>query len=117
MTELLPSSSLISQLQPSELGRLKFETALSSLRARRITQGAGTLLVLLGLTVMTGWLLHLPSLIQLLPGQVGMVFSTAICFALAGVALLIPGRWPTLRRRGQTALGGLMVLAAGAMLV
>ena len=108
MTELLPSPSLISQLQPSEL---------SSLRARRITQGAGALLVLLGLTVMTGWLLRLPSVLQVLPGQVAMVFSTALCFALAGAALLIPGRWPTLRRHGQTALGGLMVLAAGAMLV
>ena len=108
MTELLPSPSLISQLQSSEL---------SSLRARRITQGAGALLVLLGLTVMTGWLLRLPSVLQVLPGQVAMVFSTALCFALAGAALLIPGRWPTLRRRGQTALGGLMVLAAGAMLV
>lgn len=66
--------------------------------------------MLLGLIVMTSWLLRLP-------GQVGMVFSTALCFALAGAALLIPGRWPALRRHGQTALGSLMVLVAGAMLV
>ena len=108
MPDALPSPSLISQLQPSEL---------SASRARRITQGAGTLLVLLGLTVMAGWLLRLPSVLQVLPGQDAMVFSTALCFALAGAALLIPGHWPTLRRRGQTALGGLVVLAAGAMLV
>ena len=69
------------------------------------------------MTTMTGWLLRLPSLLQVLPGQVGMVFSSALCFAMAGAALLIPGRRPALRRRGQTALGGLMVLAAGAMLV
>ena len=108
MPETLTRLSIIPQAQRLEL---------SSARARRVGQGAGTLLVLLGLTVMTGWLLRQPSLIQLVPGHVGMVFSTAMCFALAGVALLIPGRWPTLRRRGQTALGGLMVLAAGAMLV
>ena len=90
---------------------------LPSVRARRLTGGAGAFLALLGLTVMTGWILHLPGLLQVLPGQVGMVFSTALCFALAGAALLIPGRWPTLRRRGQTALGGLIALAAGAMLV
>ena len=58
-------------------------------------QGAGTLLLLLGLTVMAGWLLRLPGVLQILSGQVAMVFSTALCFALAGVALLIPGRWPT----------------------
>lgn len=86
-------------------------------RARWVTLGAGAFLLLLGLAFMTGWLLHLPSLLQVLPGQVAMVFSTALCFALAGAALLIPGRWPTWRRRGQTALGGLIVLAAGAMLV
>ena len=108
MTETLPSHSIILHAEQPEL---------SSLRARWATQGAGALLVLLGLTAMAGWLLRLPSLLQLLPGQVGMVFSTALCFTLAGTALLIPGRWPTMRRRGHTALGGLMVLAAGAMLV
>ena len=90
---------------------------LPSVRARRLTGGAGAFLALLGLTVMAGWLLRLPGLLQVLPGYVGMVFSAALCFALAGAALLIPGRWPTLRRRGQSALGGLIVLAAGAMLV
>lgn len=108
MTETLTSHSIIPQAQRLEL---------SALRARWVAQGAGTLLILLGLTSMAGWILRQPSLLQVLPGQAGMVFSTAMCFALAGAALLIPGRWPTLRRRGQSALGGLMVLAAGTMLV
>ena len=63
MTETRTSHSISPQAQRLEL---------SSLRARRITQGAGTLLVLLGLTVMTGWLLRLPSVLQVLPGQVAM---------------------------------------------
>jgi len=108
MIETQPGQSIVPSAQQPEL---------PSLRARRITQGAGALLVLLGLIAMAGWLLHLPGLLQILPGQVGMVFSTALCFALAGAALLIPGRWTTLRRRGQTALGGLIVLTACAMLV
>lgn len=86
------------------------------MHAWRLTQTAGVLLFLLGVTVMSGWLLRLPSLLQVAPGQVAMVFSTALCFALAGVALLIPGRWPTLRRRGHIGLGGLIFLIAGAML-
>ena len=108
ISETLVSHSIIPQAHRLEL---------SALRARWVAQGAGTLLILLGLTSMAGWLLRQPSLLQVLPGQVGMVFSTALCFALAGAALLLPGRWPTLRRHGQTPLGGLMVLAAGAMLV
>ncbi len=108
ISETPTSHSIIPQAQRLEL---------SALRARWVAQGAGTLLILLGLTSMAGWILRQPSLLQVLPGQVGMVFSTALCFVLAGAALLIPGRWPTLRRRGQSALGGLMVLAAGTMLV
>ena len=72
---------------------------------------------MLGVGFMTGWILRLPSLLQVLPGQVAMVFSTALCFALAGAALLLPRRLSALHRRGQTALGGLIALAAGVMLV
>ncbi len=108
MTETLPDYSIVPAATQLEL---------PSLRVRRVTQGTGAFLVLLGLIVMAGWLLRLPSLLQILPGSVSMVFSTALCFALAGAALLIPERWPTLRRRGLTALGGLVALAAGAMLV
>ncbi len=55
-------------------------------------QIAGTLLVALGLAVMTGWLLHIPALIQILPGYVAMVFNTALCFVLCGAALLTTSR-------------------------
>ena len=87
------------------------------MRARGVTQAAAALLVALGLTTMMGWLLRLPGLLQVRPGQVGMVFSEALCFALAGAALLIPARWLALRRHGPPVLGGLIVLVATAMLV
>ena len=102
MTETLPRAAI---------------TSAPSRRTLRITQGAGALLVILGLTVLTGWLLRLPHLVQLVPGYVGMVLSTALCFGLAGIGLLIPRRRTGWRRRAYSALGGLISLIAGAMLL
>ena len=107
MTKTLPNASILAPAQPAEQ---------VSARARAVTQVAAVLLVALGLATMTGWLLRLPGLVQLLPGQVGTVFGTALCFTLAGAALLIPVQWSVLRRRALPALGGLIVLAATAML-
>ena len=108
MTETLPNLSLLAPPQPPEQ---------AASRARAVTQVAAVLLVALGLATMVGWLLRAPGLLQILPGQVAMAFGTALCFALAGAALLIPTRWPVLRRRVLPAVGGLIVLAAAAMLV
>ena len=107
MTETLPNASILAPAQAAEQ---------ASSRARAVTQVAAVLLLALCLATMTGWLLRLPGLLQLLPGQVGMVIGTALCFALAGAALLIPVQWSVLRRRALPALGGLIVLAATAML-
>ena len=74
MTKTLPNASILAPAQPAEQ---------VSSRARAVTQVAALLLVALGLATMTGWLLRLPGLLQLLLGQVGMVFGTALCFALA----------------------------------
>ncbi len=49
---------------------------------------AGFLLVSLGMTVMTGWWLHVPQLVSPVPHAVPMVINTALCFAIAGAALL-----------------------------
>ena len=108
MTEAQPNPPILAPAQPPEQ---------ASLHARGVTQAAAALLVALGLTTMMGWLLRLPGLLQVMPGQVGMVFSEALCFALTGAALLIPARWPAPRRHGPPALGGLIVLVATAMLV
>jgi PAS domain S-box-containing protein len=76
----------------------------------------GALLVVLGIAVILGWVLHKPIMVQIAPGFVAMVFNTALCFAFGGIALLLPERYPDLRRRGQMLLGGLMILLALAVL-
>ena len=43
----------------------------------------------LGLYIMMGWLLKEPTMVQLRPGQVAMVFNTAFCFAISGLALVL----------------------------
>src|SRR5256885_11540930 len=73
----------------------------------------GALLVLLGGTVMIGWAMQLSLLVRLLPGFTPMVFDTALCFVLAGGALLAPFSEADRYRRVTTVLGvGLLFLAA-----
>jgi diguanylate cyclase (GGDEF)-like protein len=55
-----------------------------------ITQLCGALAVFLGLTVLLGWVLQNPTLIQIFSSLVGMVISTAVCLSLAGACLLMP---------------------------
>ncbi len=74
----------------------------------------GTLLVLLGGTVMLGWRLQIVPLVRVMPEFAPMVFNTALCFALAGGALLASFS-DTKRDVGVTAIG--VVLATIAALV
>ena len=39
---------------------------------------------------MVGWMLRIPVLVQIRPDFVAMVFNTALCFALIGIAFLVP---------------------------
>lgn len=55
---------------------------------------AGLLILGLGLTVIFGWIFHKASYVQMKPEFVGMVFMTAFCFSLFGVALLM-SIWPS----------------------
>src|SRR5436190_22462920 len=73
----------------------------------------GALLVLVGGTVMLGWPLQMPTVVRVYPAFTPMVFNTALSFALAGVALLIPLSNPT-RHAQVTTTGGcaLVVLAS-----
>jgi diguanylate cyclase (GGDEF)-like protein/PAS domain S-box-containing protein len=57
----------------------------------------GLLLLGLGLEVMAGWLLQVPVMVEIRRGLVAMVFNTALCFALAGAALVLPGLHRPLR--------------------
>ena len=72
----------------------------------------GGLLGLFGLTVMTGWLIRSPVLVQISPGLVAMVFNTALGFALCGLALMLPAqpRWSRARQ-----LAGALTLALGVL--
>ncbi|MDD5330673.1 MAG: EAL domain-containing protein [Sulfuricella sp.] len=45
-------------------------------------------MILLGLAVLAGWLLHVPVLVQLAPGFAAMTYPAAVGFCLAGAALL-----------------------------
>ncbi len=72
-------------------------------------------LLLLGTSVMLGWWLKIAPLVQIVPGFTAMVFNTALCFTLAGAALLLPERvhW---RQRAQTAIGFTIALFAALIL-
>jgi PAS domain S-box-containing protein len=79
--------------------------------------GIGAALILLGITVMAGWMLRNAAMVRILPNFVGMVFSTALCFALIGFALLLPSlkvRWAPV---AQTATGWAVMTFAALILV
>src|SRR3979490_2060620 len=76
----------------------------------------GAVLVLLGGTVTVGWWMQLSLLVRVLPGFTPMVFNTALCFALAGGALLAPFSAPDRYRRATTAIGAALVLIAALVL-
>src|ERR1700704_2587065 len=76
----------------------------------------GAVLVLLGGTVTVGWWMQLSLLVRVLPGFTPMVFNTALCFVLAGGALLVPFSDTDRYRRVTTAIGGALVLIAALVL-
>ena len=57
--------------------------------ALRLAQVMGVLTVLLGLSVLAGWALHIETLKTVLPNYVSMKANTALCFILSGTALLL----------------------------
>src|SRR5712691_769536 len=77
---------------------------------------AGALLVLLGGTVMLGWWMQLSFLVRVLPDFAPMVFNTALCFVLAGGALLIPFSDALWHRRVTTVIGGALAIISAVIL-
>ena len=73
---------------------------------------AGALLVLLGGAVMLGWWMQLSPLVRVLPAFAPMVFNTALCFVLAGSALLTPVSDAQRHERVTAVLGGALAIIA-----
>ena len=59
------------------------------LRLRSFPQTTGTLIVVLGVLVLGGWLFDFQILKSVFPGLVPMKANTAVCFILAGISLLL----------------------------
>lgn len=81
----------------------------------RAALAIGTSIAGFSLVMMAGWLARSRSIVQFLPGFV-MVFNTALCFTLSGLALAADALPEPARRRTQTVLG-ITVAAIGGMVL
>jgi PAS domain S-box-containing protein len=76
-------------------------------------QLAGMFLALSGLAVTTGWLMHQLRLHQLLAEYFPVALSAALCFLVAGVALLLPQSRPRTWYAAQLAATLVLVVLGG----
>ncbi len=76
----------------------------------------GLLLLALGLQVMAGWLLQVRAMVEIRHGLVAMEFNTALCFALSGLALALPG-WHHRLRQLPRVVGLLLCSLCGLVLI
>jgi signal transduction histidine kinase/DNA-binding response OmpR family regulator len=80
----------------------------------RLAAGAAIFVVVLGLTVLTGWITHTTWLVQLLPHLPPMTRNTAACFVLSGLALLMLAlgspRWPAVLCAGLAGAVSLLTI-------
>jgi hypothetical protein len=83
-------------------------------RARPVTRIAGLVTALLGAAVLVGWALDIETLKRLSPTFVPMHANAALCFLLAGVALLLQTRPGAISRR--VAMAGAAIVAAIALI-
>ncbi len=77
----------------------------------------GIAVTLLGFFVMLGWLLHVRAMVEIRAGYVAMVFNTALCFALSGVALALPGVRGRPAPKFQTLAGGIVFVLCATILL
>ena len=70
----------------------------------------GAVLALIGAATACGWLLHLPTVVQIVPGLVPMVFNTGLGFLGVGVALALGSRPSPAARRVRTGVAFAVVM-------
>lgn len=63
----------------------------------------------LGVSVMLGWALHLAPVVQYRTNSLALVFGSALCIALAGIALLLPLIHAGRARQAQAAIGWVLI--------
>ncbi len=71
----------------------------------------------IGVSVVTGWFLHYPTLVQVRPGLVAMVFNTALCLTFGGIALVLPDSRSRFGHRIRFAVGVLLLVLGTVVLV
>lgn len=71
------------------------------------------LVVLIGMTVMVGWMTHTSGLIQISPQFAPMQFNTAILFVLSGLGVLFLDRW----QKVSAGLGAIIFLLSAITLL
>jgi diguanylate cyclase (GGDEF)-like protein/PAS domain S-box-containing protein len=69
--------------------------------------------VALGLSAVSGWLLHVPALFEIRAGLVPMVFNTGLCFLLSGSAIALLARTTPAAARVRRVLACLVMLLCG----
>ena len=72
--------------------------------------------VVLGMVVIVGWVLNIPSWIQVLPGAVPMQFNTALLFVLCGLSLAFKRKPDQIPRLSPYA-GGFVLLVSSLTLI
>jgi two-component system sensor histidine kinase/response regulator len=72
-------------------------------------------IVLLGVSVLVGWYLHIPVLIRVIPGSIAMQVNAALCFILLAACAVIKVLYP--ERRAIYGIGGGIVLVIGLLTV
>jgi PAS domain S-box-containing protein len=80
-------------------------------------QVAGIFLAMSGLAVMAGWLTHQQRLHQLLADYFPIAFGAALCFFVAGVALLLPQSRPRIWNAGLVTASVVLVVLGGLSMV
>ncbi len=78
---------------------------------------AASILMFIGMMTMTGWIVRNSAMVQIGPDFVGMVFITAACFTLIGIALFLPIFGLPSATKIQVAIGWILIAIALTVLV